>query len=138
MVSILTTETFEMGDLMDVDEKYFKNISERERAIFEGAITMGALFHQFVGTPVNLESAPTLERSIKTAMELQPCIDEVNIKINRKMLEESKSEFDYVSLSGEMMNIKVISKYNGKRAILMMEYVEELKYPLMYVKEADE
>lgn len=138
MVSILTTENFEMGDLMDVDEKYFKNISERERAIFEGAITMGALFHQFVGTPVNLESAPTLERSIKTAMELQPCIDEVNIKINRKMLEESKSEFDYVSLSGEMMNIKVISKYNGKRAILMMEYVEELKYPLMYVKEADE
>ncbi|MEN4018497.1 MAG: dihydroneopterin aldolase family protein [Methanobacterium sp.] len=123
---------------MDVDEKYFKNISDRERAIFEGAITMGALFHQFVGTPVNLESAPTLERSIKTAMELQPCIDEVNIKINRKMLEESKSEFDYVSLSGEMMNIKVISKYNGKRAILMMEYVEELKYPLMYVKEADE
>jgi hypothetical protein len=138
MVSILTTENFEMGDLMDVDEKYFKNISDRERAIFEGAITMGALFHQFVGTPVNLESAPTLERSIKTAMELQPCIDEVNIKINRKMLEESKSEFDYVSLSGEMMNIKVISKYNGKRAILMMEYVEELKYPLMYVKEADE
>jgi len=98
MVSILTTENFEMGDLMDVDEKYFKNISDRERAIFEGAITMGALFHQFVGTPVNLESAPTLERSIKTAMELQPCIDEVNIKINRKMLEESKSEFDYVSL----------------------------------------
>ncbi len=42
---------------MDIDEKYFKNISNRERAIFEGAITMGALFHQFVGTPVNLESA---------------------------------------------------------------------------------
>jgi len=121
---------------MDIDEKYFKNVSDRERAIFEGAITMGALFHQFVGTPVNLESAPNLEKSIKIAMELQPCIDEVDIKINRKMLEESKS--DYVSLSGEMMNIKVISKYNGKKAILMMEYIEEIKYPLMYVKEADE
>lgn len=123
---------------MDVDKKYFNNISNRERAIFEGAITMGALFHQFVGTPVNLESASTLEKSIKTAMELQPCIDEVEVKINRKILEESKSEFDYVSLSGEMMNIKVISKYDGKKAILMMEYIEELKYPLMYVKNADE
>jgi hypothetical protein len=123
---------------MDVDKKYFNNISNRERAIFEGAITMGALFHQFVGTPVNLESASTLEKSIKTAMELQPCIDEVEVKINRKILEESKSEFDYVSLSGEMMNIKVISKYEGKKAILMMEYIEELKYPLMYVKNADE
>jgi len=128
----------EIGDLMDVDKKYFKNVSDRERAIFEGAITMGALFHQFVGTPVNLESVPNLEKSIKTAMELQPCIDEVNIKINRGILEKSKSEFDYVSLSGEMMNIKVISKYNGKKAILMMEYIEELKYPLMYVREADE
>ncbi len=79
-----------------------------------------------------------MEKSIKTAMELQPCIDEVEVKINRKILEESKSEFDYVSLSGEMMNIKVISKYEDKKAVLMMEYIEELKYPLMYVKEADE
>lgn len=131
-------EKIEIGDLMDVDKKYFKNVSDRERAIFEGAITMGALFHQFVGTPVNLESASNLEKSIKTAMELQPCIDEVNIKINREILEKSKGEFDYVSLSGEMMNVKVISKYNGKKAILMMEYIEELKYPLMYVREADE
>lgn len=122
---------------MDVDKKYFNNISERERAIFEGAITMGALFHQFVGTPINLESASNLENSIKTAMELQPCIEEVEVKINRKMLEESKSEFDYISLSGEMMNIKVISKYNEKKAVLMMEYIDKLKYPLMYVKEVD-
>ena len=28
---------------MDVDEKYFSNITSRERAIFEGAISMGAL-----------------------------------------------------------------------------------------------
>jgi len=123
---------------MRVDKKYLKNVSDREMAIFEGAITMGALFHQFVGTPVNLKSAPNLEKSIKTAMELQPYIDEVNIKINRKILEKSKSEFNYVSLSGEMMNIKVISKYNGKKAIIMMEYIEELKYPLIYVREADE
>lgn len=41
---------------MDVDEKYFSNITSRERAIFEGAISMGALFHQFVGTPVNKSS----------------------------------------------------------------------------------
>lgn len=123
---------------MDVNKKYFNNISERERAIFEGAITMGALFHQFVGTPVNLESVSNLEKSIKTAMELQPCIEEVEVKIDRKMLKESKSEFEYISLSGEMMNIKVISKYNQKKAVLMMEYIDELKYPLMYVKEADE
>ena len=123
---------------MDVDEKYFKNISSRERAIFEGAITMGALFHQFVGTPVNLESVSNLEGSIKAAMELQPCINEVEVEINRKLLEESKSKFNYVSLSGEMMNVKVISNYSGKKAVLVMEYIDELKYPLMYIKDIDE
>ena len=123
---------------MDIDKKYFKNITNRERAIFEGAITMGALFHQFVGTPVNLKSVSTLEKSIKTAMELQPCIEEVEVEINRKILEESKSEFDYVSLSGEMMNITVVSNYNNKKAILMMEYIKELEYPLMYIKDVDE
>lgn len=122
---------------MDVDDKYFKNINDRERAIFEGAITMGALFHQFVGTPVNSESAEILEKSIKEAMELQPCIEEVRVKINRKMLEEAKSEFDYVSLSGDMMDIKVVSKYNDKKAVLQMEYIEELNYPLMYVEKVD-
>lgn len=122
---------------MNVDEKYFKNVSDRERAIFEGAITMGALFHQFVGTPVNLKSAPNLEKSIENAMKLQPCIERVEVEINRKVLEKSKSEFDYVSLSGEMMNIKIISKYNQKKAVLVMEYVEELKYPLMYIEDAD-
>jgi hypothetical protein len=122
---------------VNIDDKYFKNVNARERAIFEGAITMGALFHQFVGTPVSSESASTLEKSIKEAMELQPCIEEVNVEIDRKMLEETKSEFDYVSLSGNMIDIKVISKYNGKKAVLRMEYIEELKYPLMYVENVD-
>ena len=122
---------------MNVDDKYFGNINDRERAIFEGAITMGALFHQFVGTPVNSKSVEILEKSIKESMELQPCIERVEVKIDRKMLEDSKSEFDYISLSGDMMNIKVVSKYNGKKVVLRMEYIQELKYPLMYIESAD-
>ena len=123
---------------MDVDDKYFKNISSRERVLFEGAITMGALFHQFVGTPVNSESAETLEKSIKEAMELQPCIEEVEVKIDREILEEAKSEFNYVSLNGDMLDIRVVSKYDDKKAVLRMEYIEDLKYPLMYVEDIDE
>lgn len=120
---------------MDVEKEYFENISERERAIFEGAITMGALFHQFVGTPVNLESAPNLERSIETAMELQPCIEKVNVQIDKKMLEEAMSNFDYISLSGEMMKVEVVSKFKNKKAVIIMEYIKALNYPLMYVKD---
>ena len=119
---------------MDVDEKYFKNISKRERAIFEGAITMGALFHQFIGTPVSIKSVESLEKSIENAMELQPCINRVEIKINREILEKIENEYDYISLTGEMLDVKVVSGYSGKRAVIRLKYISELNYPLMYVE----
>jgi hypothetical protein len=122
---------------MDVDEKYFNNISKRERAIFEGAITMGALFHQFIGTPVSINSVESLENSIQNAMELQPCINKVEIKIDREVLEKIKNEYDYISLTGEMLNVKVVSDYSNKRAVIRLKYIKELNYPLMYVEEVD-
>ena len=86
---------------MDVDEKYFSNITKRERAIFEGAISMGALFHQFVGTPVNQQSKGSLERSMEESLKLQPAIEDVQVKIRFDKLEESMTEFDYTSLTGD-------------------------------------
>ena len=120
---------------MNVDEKYFKLISKRERAIFEGAITMGALFHQFIGTPVNSKTVDGIEKAMKEAMELQPCINEVKIIINREMLGQIKNEFQYVSLSGDMLDIKVFSEYEGHMAVIRLKFIEELQYPLMYVEE---
>ncbi len=120
---------------MNDDEKYFKLISKRERAIFEGAITMGALFHQFIGTPVSLKTVDGIEKAIGEAMELQPCITEVKITINREMLENLKSEFQYASLSGDMLDIKVFSEYDGHLAVIRMKFIEELQYPLMYIEE---
>ncbi len=133
----MEAEHLKTGDLMDVDKNFFSKISDRERAIFEGAITMGALFHQFVGTPVSVESASVLEKSIKEAMELQPCIEEVNVEIDKKILEDTKSEFEYTSLSGEMMNVMIVSKYNHKKAVIRMKFIDELNYPLMFVDDVD-
>ena len=120
---------------MNVDEKYFKIISKRERTIFEGAITMGALFHQFIGTPVSSRTAEGLEKAMMNAMELQPCIKEVQVKINSEMLEQLKNEYQYVSLSGDMLDVKVFSEYDGNLAIIRMKFIEELHYPLIYVEE---
>lgn len=122
---------------MDVNEKYFKNITNRERAIFEGAITMGALFHQFIGTPVSIKNVESLENTIESAMELQPCIVEMEVNINRQLLEEIENEYDYVSLSGEMLDVKVVADYSDKRAVIRLRYIPELNYPLMYVEEVD-
>ena len=112
---------------MDLDEKYFKNISKRERAIFEGAITMGALFHQFIGTPVSIKSVDSLERSIQDAMMLQPCINNVEIKINREILEEIQNEYDYISLTGEMLDVRVVSLYSDKKAVIRLKFISRTK-----------
>jgi hypothetical protein len=122
---------------MNKEEKYFNNISNRERVIFEGAITMGALFHQFVGTPVNLKTVESLENAIETAMSAQPCIITVNVVINRDVLEKISNEFDYISLTGEMLDVKVVADYSDKRAVIRLKYIPELNYPLMYVEKVD-
>jgi hypothetical protein len=116
---------------LNLEKKYFSNISFRERAIFEGAISMGALFHQFIGTPVNKKTVKTLEIAISDSLQLQPAIKKVEVSID---LKGADSEFDYVSLSGEMLNVKIHSKIHDSVAIIRMEFIEELNYPLIYIE----
>jgi len=123
---------------MDVNEKYFSNITSRERAIFEGAITMGALFHQFVGTPVNKDSKESLENAIKESLELQPAIEKVDAKIDLDRLNDALSDFEYTSLSGDMLDIRIHTKVDNVKAIIRIEFIEELNYPLMYVEDIEE
>ncbi|MCL2687406.1 MAG: dihydroneopterin aldolase family protein [Methanobrevibacter sp.] len=120
---------------MDVNKKFFSNISSRERAIFEGAISMGALFHQFIGTPVNNQSVNSLELAIKESLSLQPAIEKVEVAIDLDKLNQAMTEFEYVSLTGDMLNVKIYSKIDDVLAIVRMEFIEELNYPLMYIED---
>ena len=123
---------------MDVDKEYFSNISTRERAIFEGAISMGALFHQFVGTPVNKDTKKSLEVAMEESLKLQPAIEDVKVEIRFDKLEESMTEFDYTSLSGDMLDVKIFTKVENVTAEIRIEFIEELNYPLMYVENIEE
>ena len=123
---------------MDVDKEYFSNITTRERAIFEGAISMGALFHQFVGTPVNKNTKESLERAMEESLNLQPAIEKVEVEIRFDKLEESMTEFDYTSLNGDMLDAKIHTRVDNVKAIIRIEYIEELNYPLMYVEDIKE
>lgn len=123
---------------MDVDKEYFSNITSRERAIFEGAISMGALFHQFVGTPVNKNTKESLETAIEESLSLQPAIEKVEAKIRFDKLEESMTEFDYTSLTGDMLDIRIHTKVENVIAVIRIEFIEELNYPLMYVESIED
>ncbi|MBE6489511.1 MAG: dihydroneopterin aldolase [Methanobrevibacter sp.] len=123
---------------MDVDKEYFSNITTRERAIFEGAISMGALFHQFVGTPVNKNTKNSLETSMEESLKLQPAIEDVKVNIRFDKLEESMTEFEYTSLTGDMLDVKIYTKVENVTAVIRIEFIEELNYPLMYVEDITE
>ena len=123
---------------MDIDKKYFSNITTRERAIFEGAISMGALFHQFVGTPVNKGTKESLENAMEESLSLQPAIEKVEVEIRFDKLEESMTEFDYTSLTGDMLDVKIHTKVDDVVAIIRIEFIEELNYPLMYVESIED
>lgn len=123
---------------MDVDKEYFSNITTRERAIFEGAISMGALFHQFVGAPVNKDTKKSLEMAMEESLKLQPAIEDVEVEIRFDKLEESMTEFDYTSLSGDMLDVKIFTKVENVTAVIRIEFIEELNYPLMYVENIKE
>ncbi|MCI7291612.1 MAG: dihydroneopterin aldolase family protein [Methanobrevibacter woesei] len=120
---------------MDVDKEFFSNITSRERAIFEGAISMGALFHQFVGTPVNNQTKKSLEDAMKNSLNLQPAIEDVEVNIDFTRLEDAMSEFDYTSLTGDMLDVKIHTKVDDVKAVIRIKFIEELNYPLMYVED---
>ncbi|WP_273476408.1 dihydroneopterin aldolase family protein [Methanobrevibacter woesei] len=120
---------------MDVDKEFFSNITSRERAIFEGAISMGALFHQFVGTPVNNQTKKSLEDAMRNSLNLQPAIEDVEVNIDFTRLEDAMSEFDYTSLTGDMLDVKIHTKVDDVKAVIRIRFIEELNYPLMYVED---
>ena len=56
-------------------------VSDREQAIFEAAIKLGALYHQWVGTPISRNSAASVETAIERAVILQPCVEEITVRL---------------------------------------------------------
>ncbi|MFX0139935.1 MAG: dihydroneopterin aldolase family protein [Candidatus Hodarchaeota archaeon] len=130
-----------MNEFEQEAKKYFsKNVTDRDRAIFEGAITLGAIFHQFIGTPVKNDpkTIEALEKSIELSMSCQPYIEKVDAKIVPSKLKSGEHSYDYSELKGENLVIKVISKYGNVRVHSRMKYIDELDFPLMYIENIEE
>jgi hypothetical protein len=112
-------------------------LMEREKAVFEGGIKLGGLFHQFVGTPVSLKTKTSLERAMEGAVKNQPFVEDVQVRIDDRFFEGIENEFGYLSLSGEMIDARVVVKVGKTRCTCRLEYREELNYPLMYVEKIE-
>lgn len=113
------------------------NCTERERAIFEAGIKLATVYHQFVGTPVNLDSVENLEKTISEAIEVQPYVDSAKVSISRSYFTKDGDTYSYVSLTGDMIDAIVVIRLGATKVTAEMRYDEVLKYPLMYISSVE-
>jgi hypothetical protein len=107
--------------------------TDREAACFEAGVKFGALYHQFAGTPVSPESAPSLERAIEDAIENQPFCASVTVDI---LVDRLGTTRGYTELTGKYMEVSMRIEYEGR--LVRTEMAMEDGYPLMRVVDVDE
>jgi hypothetical protein len=116
---------------------YFQ-CDSRDRAIFEAGIKMGTIYHQFVGVPVDLSSVEILEQSIERGVLVQPYVESVKVKIDRSFFRSKKDEYDYVSLTGNMLDVELSIRIDRFLVCAEMRYITDLNYPLMFISSVEE
>ena len=67
--------------------------TDRENAVFEAAIKLGALYHQFVGTPISRATADKVEAAIESAVSLQPYVTHIEVHLDRSLMNETPAGY---------------------------------------------
>jgi len=111
-----------------------EEITDRDIALFEAGIKLGALYHQFIGTPVSTDTVAELERAIERSVSLQPWVSFVAVKIDRERIRRCENEFKYCELRGEMLDVTVVVRYKAVEVHARVKYEKEIDYPLMRVE----
>lgn len=103
--------------------------TEGEEAAFEAGIKLGALYHQWVGTPVSMESAGLVERAIEGSVSLQPHVVEVRVHLRRELMVPNR--FGYSELRGEMFDVRIVTRVG--ETLCHATLSPEEGYPMMRI-----
>jgi hypothetical protein len=111
--------------------------TDAQVACFEAGIKFGSLYHQFAGTPVSPDTAPSLARAMAEAIENQPhCVD-VDVSIDTDALAAAieGTTASYTELTGRFLDVELVVEYEDVRVVADMELVDD--YPLMAVQSVE-
>jgi hypothetical protein len=109
-------------------------ISDHDLAIFEAGIKLGALYHQWVGTPVSKDSAASLETAIKEAHIQQPFVESISVTLDTELM--NPNTFGYSELSGLMFSILLETRVNKVTCTVRLS--SEDGYPMMRIIDINE
>jgi len=111
-----------------------KNPNEREKAVFEAGIKLGALYHQWVGTPISRGSAASVEQAIEKAVILQPFVEEISVALDKDLM--TPNRFGYSELTGMMFNVELVTRVGFTYCHARL--FPSKGYPLMSIEALDE
>lgn len=109
-------------------------ITDRDRALLEAGIKLGAMYHQFTGSPVNPDTAGSLAQAIEDSISLQPYVREISVSIDREMVKKRLNDFGYCELDGRMLTVTAIIEFGTAVVYAGMKYDEDADYPMMFVQ----
>ncbi|MFP4174493.1 MAG: dihydroneopterin aldolase family protein [Halobacteriales archaeon] len=98
-------------------------------ACFEAGIKLGALYHQFVGTPVSRGSVGSLEDAVEGAVESQRYVVDAEVSIDGV----EHNRFGYDELKGTMLDVRVTIEKDG--VVVEATVGDEDGYPMMRIDE---
>jgi hypothetical protein len=116
-----------------IDTDHF-DCTEGERASFEAGIKLGALYHQFIGTPVSPESRKDLEKAMTSAVLSQPHVVKADVRIDSSALLENLNDLEYCSLNGKMIKAEILVRVGKAVCDARLEWIDEMSYPLMWIR----
>ena len=82
--------------------------TDHEIAIFEAAIKLGALYHQWVGTPVSRKTAGILENVMEESTRLQPYVHAIKVQLDRDLMDPNP--YGYSEVRGLMFHVEITTK----------------------------
>lgn len=109
-------------------------MNDREQALFEAGIKLGALYHQYVGAPLDLRTVATLEKAIEESISVQPYVESARVKIDREAVATKINKFGYTELEGKMLDVELVVAYGTAKVLVKMQYDEDADYPLMFIE----
>ncbi|RQH01309.1 dihydroneopterin aldolase family protein [Natrarchaeobius oligotrophus] len=109
--------------------------TDAEAACFEAGIKFGSLYHQFAGTPISPDSAPSLARAMEEAIENQPHCTDVTVDVRTDELADAlaNASAEYTELTGRFLEVEIVVEYEGWTVVTKMAM--EDGYPLMRLEE---
>jgi len=109
-------------------------ITDREKSAFEAGIKLGALYHQFVGTPIARETAAAVETAIEQAVGLQPYVTGITVRLDRDMMVSNR--FGYSELAGKMFDVEITTEIGTNVCRARLHLKDD--YPMMEIVEFHE